>query len=35
MNGKVVSRIFSGFTGGDSNMFKLKNDVTNIEKMIG
>lgn len=35
MDGEIVSRIFSGFTGGDSNMFKLKNDVTNIEKMIG
>lgn len=35
MEGKIVSRIFSGFKGDDSNMFKLKNDVTNIEKMIG
>lgn len=35
MEGKIVSRIFSGFNGDDSNMFKLKNDVTNIEKMIG
>lgn len=35
MNGKVVSRIFSGFTGKTSNMYALRNDVTNIENMIG
>ena len=35
MDGEVVSRIFSGFTGGDSNMYALRKDVTNIEKMIG
>lgn len=35
MNGKVVSRIFSGFTGKTSNMYVLRNDVTNIENMIG
>lgn len=35
INGKVVSRIFSGFTGKTSNMYALRNDVTNIEKMIG
>lgn len=35
MNGEIVSRIFSGFTGGDSNMYALRKDVTNIEKMIG
>lgn len=35
MDDKIVSRIFSGLAGGESNMFKLKGDVTNIEKMIG
>lgn len=35
MDGKVVSRIFSGFTGKTSNMYALRNDVTNIENMIG
>ena len=35
MDGKAVSRIFSGFTGKTSNMYALRNDVTNIEKMIG
>ena len=35
MDGKVVSRIFSGFTGKTSNMYALRNDVTNIEKMLG
>ena len=35
MNGKAVSRIFSGFTGKTSNMYALRNDVTNIEGMIG
>lgn len=35
MDGEIVSRIFSGFTNGDSNMYALKNDVTSIEKMIG
>lgn len=35
MDGEIVSRIFSGFTGGDSNMYALRRDVTNIEKMIG
>ena len=34
MEGKIVSRIFSGLRGGESNMYKLI-DVTNIEKMIG
>ena len=34
MEGKIVSRIFSGLSGGESNMYKLI-DVTNIEKMIG
>ena len=35
MDGKAVSRIFSGFTGKTSNMYALRNDVTNIEGMIG
>ena len=35
MDGKAVSRIFSGFTGKTSNMYALRKDVTNIEKMIG
>ena len=35
MEGKIVSRIFSGFKGDDSNMHELRNVVTNIEKMIG
>ena len=34
MKGKIVSRIFSGLRGGESNMYKLI-DVTNIEKMVG
>lgn len=34
MEGKIVSRIFSGLRGGESNMYKLI-DVTNIEKMVG
>lgn len=34
MEGKNVSRIFSGLRGGESNMYKLI-DVTNIEKMVG
>lgn len=35
MDGEVVSRIFSGFKGETSNMYSLKNEVTNIENMIG
>ena len=35
MDGKIASRIFSGFTGKTSNMYALRKDVTNIEKMIG
>lgn len=35
MDGEIVSRIFSGFTGKTSNMYALRNDVTNIEGMIG
>ena len=35
MEGKIVSRIFSGFKGDDSNMHELRNVVTNIEKMVG
>ena len=35
MDGEVVSRIFSGFKNETSNMYALKNKVTNIEGMIG
>lgn len=35
MEGEIVSRIFSGFEGTDSNMYELRNVVTNIEKMVG
>ena len=35
MDGEIVSRIFSGFKNRTSNMFQLKGEVTNIEKMIG
>ena len=34
MEGKIVSRIFSGFEGADSNMYELRNVVTKIEEMI-
>lgn len=35
MDGEIVSRIFSGFKNRTSNMFQLKGEVTNIEKMVG
>ena len=35
MDEEVVSRIFSGFKNETSNMYALKNKVTNIEGMIG